>query len=238
MITIALVIGIRQIGDFSMADRYHYLPSIGIGIMLAWGMPFLFKNENVHKMILFPAAIVFLIFLASLTWKQCSYWPNSITVFSHALDVTKNNYLAHNSLASALLEKGETQQAIYHYDNAIRINNYPAANYNKGVIYFRLGQYQKAILSFNEAIRIRPDYAEAYYNLGIIYHGLNRPQVAIKNFDAAIRIMPNHANAYNNRAFIYLNMKNNFAGCSNALKACQLGNCKTLTWARNQGICN
>jgi Flp pilus assembly protein TadD len=238
MITIALVIGIRQIGEFSMADRYHYLPSVGIGIMIAWGIPLLFPTETLRNKILFPAAMVFFMILSLLTWQQCGHWKNSIELWQHALNVTDNNYMAHNNLASALLEKGETQQAIYHYDQAIRINKYPAANYNKGVIYFRLGQYQRAILSFSDAIRVRPDYAEVYYNLGIIYHALGQSQVAIKNFNEAIRIMPNHANAYNNRAFIYLNMKNNFAGCSNALKACQLGNCKTLTWAKDQGICN
>jgi len=232
------VIGILQIGDFAMADRYHYLSSIGIAVGLAWGMPLLFRHENLNKIILFPAAIAFLIFLSFLTWQQCSSWKNSITLFSHALQVTKNNYMAHLNLASALLERGETQKALYHYDKTIRINNYHAANYNKGVIYFRLGQYQKAMMNFHEAIRVKPDYAEAYYNLGIIYHTLGQHEVALKNFNEAIRIMPNHAGAYNNRAFIYLTMKNNISGCSNALKACQLGNCKTLIWAKGKGMCN
>lgn len=232
------VIGILQIGDFAVADRYHYLSSIGIAVGLAWGTPLLFRHENLNKIILFPATIAFLIFLSFLTWQQCSSWKNSITLFSHALQVTKNNYMAHLNLASALLEKGETQKALYHYDKTIRINNYHAANYNKGVIYFRLGQYQKAIMNFHEAIRVKPDYAEAYYNLGIIYHTLGQYEIALKNFNEAIRIMPNHAGAYNNRAFIYLTMKNNISGCSNALKACQLGNCKTLIWARGKGMCN
>jgi tetratricopeptide (TPR) repeat protein len=238
VITIVPIIGIVQIGDFAIADRYHYLPSIGIGVMLAWGIPLLFRSENIHKIILFPAAIAFLIFLSFLTWKQCSYWKNSIGLWNHALHVTKNNYMAHNNLAAALLEKGETQKAIYHYNKATSINNYAAAYYNKGVIYYRLGQYQQAIINFHEAISVKTDYAEAYYNLGRVYHFLGQHQLAIKNYNEAIRIMPNHANAYNNRAFIYLNIGNNFSGCSNALKACKLGNCQTLIWAKSKRLCN
>jgi protein O-mannosyl-transferase len=221
-----------------MTDRYHYLPSIGIGVMLAWGIPLLFKNESVRKKVLFPAAIVFLAILTFLSWKQCGYWENNTELWNHALNVTKDNYMAHNNLASALLEKGETQKAIYHYNKAISINNYAAAYYNKGVINYRLGQHQQAIMNFQEAIRVKPGYAEAYYNLGIVYHFVGQYQLAIKYFNEAIRIMPNHANAHNNRAFIYLNMGNNIAGCSSAKKACDLGNCQTLTWAKGTGACN
>ena len=237
-ITIFPVIGIIQVGNFAMADRYYYLPSIGIGVMLAWGIPLSFKNERVRKKILFPAVIVFLAILTFLAWEQCGYWKNNIGLWNHALNVTKDNYMAHNNLASALLEKEETQKAIYHYNKAISINNYAAAYYNKGVIYYRLGQYQQSIMNFQEAIRLKPDYAEAYYNLGMIYNFLGQHQSAIKNYNEAIRIMPNHANAYNNRAFIYLNMGNNISGCSNAQKACNLGNCGTLTWAKSTRVCN
>jgi len=237
-ITILPVIGIIQIGAFAMADRYHYLPSIGIAVMLAWGMPLLFKREDTRRKILFPAAMVFLIIMSVLTWKQCCYWENNNTLWNHALNVTKDNYMAHNNLASALLEKGEIQKAVYHYNKAISINNYSAAYYNLGVICYRLGQPQQAIDNFNQAIRLTPDYAAAYYNLGIIYYALGQQQRAIENYDKAIRIMPNHANAYNNRAFIYLNMGNNISGCSNALKACALGNCQTLIWAKEKKYCN
>ena len=82
-----------------MADRYTYLPSIGIAVMLAWGIPLLIKNENMRKKILFPAAMAFLAILTFLTWQQCGYWKNSIEIFNHALQVTKDNYLAHINLA-------------------------------------------------------------------------------------------------------------------------------------------
>jgi len=237
-ITILPVIGIFQIGNFSMTDRYHYLPSIGIAMMLAWSVPLLFSGTDVRKKILFPAGIVFLAILTCLSWKQCSSWRNNSELWNHALNVTKDNYMAHNNLASALLEKGNDNKAMYHYKKAIGINNYSPAHYNMGIIYYRLGQYQQSIDSFNQAIRITPDYAAAYFNLGIVYSSMGQVQHALGSYSEAIRIMPNHANAYNNRALIYLSLGQNLSGCSNALKACNLGNCQTLSLANSKGLCN
>ena len=101
VITLLPVTGIIQISSaapYSMADRYHYLPSIGIAVMLAWGIPFLIKHEDTRKKILFPAAIACFAILAVLTWQQCGYWKNSTELFNHALQVTKDNALAHNNL--------------------------------------------------------------------------------------------------------------------------------------------
>jgi hypothetical protein len=235
-ITILPVIGIIQIGNFSMTDRYHYLPSIGIAVMLAWGIPFLFTGKAGR--ILFPVAASFLITLSFLSWRQCGYWKNSVELWSHAVNVTTDNYMAHNNLAFALLEKGETQQALYHYNRAVEINNYPAAHYNIGVVNYRLGQYREAIERFEKAIQEDPDYAAAHYNLGFVNHGLGRYQAAMKSYNETIRLNPLHADAFNNRALIYIKMGNYFSGCSNAKKACKLGNCKTLAWAKDNKLCD
>ena len=121
---------------YAMADRYHYLPSIGIAIMLAWGIPSLIKSENIRKKILFPAAIVFLAILSVLTWQQCGYWKNNIELFNHALQVTKNNYLAHNNLGIALFDEGKIEEAIDHYNKAIRIKpDYVYAYNNRGLLF-------------------------------------------------------------------------------------------------------
>jgi len=207
MITIALVIGIRQIGDFSMADRYHYLPSVGIGIILAWGMPLLFTKETLSKKILFPAAMVFLAFLSFLTWQQCSHWQNSITVFSHALDVTKNNYLAHNNLGLALFAKGKTDEAIAHYNEVIRLRPFDVIPLqNKAIVYTKLGRYQLAIENYNEAIRLKSDNADAYHSRAVIYYELAQYPKALEDFNETIRLKPDYAEAYNNRSNIYLKL--------------------------------
>jgi hypothetical protein len=90
-----------------MADRYTYLPSIGIGIIIAWGIACLLPKEKLRKIILIPAATIVLAALIILTWQQCGYWKNSVEIFSQALRVTNYNYLAHTNLGVALAAEGK-----------------------------------------------------------------------------------------------------------------------------------
>jgi protein O-mannosyl-transferase len=241
VITLMPVVGIIQIGTHAMADRYHYLPSIGIGIVVAWGIPFLIKSENIHKKVLLPTGIAIMTLLAILTWQQCGYWKNSITLFGRALQVTKNNYIAHNHLASALVKNRKFEEAIYHYNEAIRINPiYADAYYNRGIAYYTIGQKKRALEDFTEAIRMIPESsksASAYHNIGTTYFDLGQHQFAIDNFSKAIALKPDYADAWNNRAFVYLNTGNISSGCGDARKACELGNCATLQVARGRGLC-
>ena len=237
-ITILPVIGIIPVGNNAMADRYLYLPSIGIFTMLAWGISSLIKSEETRKKILFPAGIAVIAILAVLTWQQCGYWKNSITLFSHAAQVTKDNFLAHTNLGIALFEKGKIEEAIEHYNKAIGLN--PAYSYpynSRGIIYRERGQYQLAIEDFNNAIRINPDFAEFYYNRGTAYYDLGQYQLAIKDCDEAIILKPSFDNAYMGRGAAYLNQGNNTLGCHDAQKACALGNCKLSASARDIGLC-
>jgi protein O-mannosyl-transferase len=172
-ITITPVIGIiqiSQVAQYAMADRYHYLPSIGIVIMLAWGIPSLIKSEGTGKNILFPASIIFLAVMGFLTWKQCGYWKNNITLYNHALQVTKGTALVYNNLGFALFTEGKIEEAIDNYNKALRITpgNVPSYNH-RGIAYAALGQYQLAIEDFNEAIRLEPKFAQSYNNRGGVY---------------------------------------------------------------------
>jgi protein O-mannosyl-transferase len=222
-ITILPVIKIVQIGNDAMADRYTYLPSIGIAVMLAWGIPFLIKNEDTRRKILFPAAIAFLIIMSVLTWKQCGYWKNSITLFNHALRVTKNNYVAHHGLGLALIAEGRTEEAIDHYNKTISIKpEFPYAYNNRGLVYGGLGQYDLAMEDFDKAIRLKEDYAEAYYNKAVTYANMGQYQLAIENYNKAIILKPDYAYAYTNRGAVYLKQGNNKLGCLDAQKACAL----------------
>lgn len=240
-ITILPVIGIITIGD-PMADRYIYLPSIGISIMAAWGIPFLYDRLSLRKMILFPCAIVFLVLLSALTWKQCGYWKNNTTLANHAFEVTGNNamlIMMHNNLASSLEQEGRIPEAIGHYDEAIRLQPDYAYAYNKrGILYGKIGQYQQAIDDYTEAIRLQPDYALAYNNRANTYVGLGEYNLAIKDYNEAIRIKPDYAYAYNNRGYVYFKNGNNEMGCQDVQQACALGECKRLIIAKNKGLCH
>jgi len=176
--TLLPVIGIIQVGKQSMADRYTYLPLIGTGIVLAWGVPLMFRHEVMRKKILFPVGVLFIFIMSFITWKQCGYWKDSIDLFNHALQVTENNYLAHNDLGLALFAEGKVEEAIDHYSRAIRIMpDHMIIYLNRGDAYARLGLYQSAIDDYTEAIRLKPDCADFYNKRGAVYlsRGNNGP---------------------------------------------------------------
>jgi tetratricopeptide (TPR) repeat protein len=241
-ITIAPVIGIIQISKsapYAMADRYHYLPSIGLAITLAWGIPTLIKSEEIRKNLLFPAGIIFMAIISFLSWKQCGYWKNSIELFSHTLKVTDYNWLTYYNRGNEYKGLGNYKQAIEDYGRAIEIKpGYTEAYNNRGVTYKGLGNYKQAIDDFNRAIEIKPGFAEAYNNRGNAYNGLGSYKQAIDDFNRAIEINPGYADAYYNRAVVYLNQGDNISGCRYAQKACALGNCKLLEMTRGKGDCH
>jgi hypothetical protein len=207
-ITIAPVIGIIQVSisaPYAMADRYHYLPSIGLAVMMAWGIPALIKSEALRKKILFPAGIAVLAILSFLSWNQCGYWKNSIILFSHTIKVTDDNWLAYN---------------------------------NKGVTYYELGDHKQAIEDYSRAIEINPDYIEAYNNRSTSYYHLGNYNQAIEDCNRVIGIKPGYAEAYLNRGNAYLNQGDNISGCRDARKACELGDCKLLEWAKDRANCH
>ncbi len=199
------LIGLVQAGGHAITDRHTYLPSIGIAIVLAWGFPFLVKNKNIHKKILFFGGMAIIIILAILTWRQCGYWKNGITLFSHTLMVTKNNDRIHANCGLTFFEKGKINQAIYHFDKAIRIAPYCHDYYmSRAHAYVKAGSYQKAVEDFNMVIRLKPDYAEAYYERGTLYGKfMGQYQSAIEDFSRAINLKPDFIKAYNNRGIAY-----------------------------------
>jgi tetratricopeptide (TPR) repeat protein len=175
-ITILPVIGIIQISftaPYAMADRYYYLPSIGIAMMLAWGFPALMQSENMRRKILFPAGVIFIALLSFVTWQQCRYWKNSIELWNHTLRVTKDNYMAHYSLGYALFDEGKFEDAVEQYNEAIRLRpNAAEAFFNRGNAYTSFSQYQKALDDFNQAIRLKENYADAYNNRAVVFISL------------------------------------------------------------------
>jgi tetratricopeptide (TPR) repeat protein len=198
------VIGIVQVGNHSMAERYTYLPLIGISIGLAWGVPLLFPGKDIRKIVLFPITIAILLVLAVLAWQQCGYWRNSISLFDQTLRVTKDNYIAHGSLGIALFKEGKTKEAIDHYNKAILIRpDYSKPYDSRGIAYDKLGQYQKAIEDFNIAIRLNSEYAASYNNRGTAYYKSGQHQQALEDYNMAIRLKEDYADAYNNRGIVY-----------------------------------
>ena len=236
--TLVPVIGIVQVGSQSMADRYTYIPLIGLFIMVAWGVPELLKKWNHRKEILLASSALSILCLSIITWTQVGYWQNSITLFDHTLKVTDNNWLAYTSRGTAYNYLGNYKQAIEDYGRAIEINPRLAeAYYNRGKTYHGLGNYKQAIEDYSRALEIKPGLAEVFINRGVAYYNLGNYKQAIEDYDRAIEIKPGYLEAYNNRGTAYLTQGNKELGCRDAQKACELGDCRTLEVAKGRGDC-
>jgi len=169
-VTLIPVIGIIRSTAHSMHDNYIYLPSIGLSVMMAWGLTQLIKNESIGRKFLLPAAIIIFLLMSFFAWKQCGYWKNSIELWNRALMVTSDNYMAYNGRGAAYGELGQYGLAFEDFNHSILLKpDYSYAYYNRGTVYNKRGQYPQAIDDYNRSIRLKPDYAPAYNNRGIAY---------------------------------------------------------------------
>jgi tetratricopeptide (TPR) repeat protein len=196
--TLVPVIGLIQIGTQAMADRYTYIPLIGLFIMIAWSFPENLSKWRYKRITTIPIAVSVLSILAVITWFQVRYWKDSIALFKHALEVTENNYVVHNNLGFALKEKGRVDEAVNHYSEALRINpDFELAHLNLGVVYAGRGDNKAAIKHYKEALRVKPDFITAYINMGNVRLRQGRIADAISYYSEALRLNPDSAQAYN-----------------------------------------
>jgi len=200
LVTLVPVIGIITVGSQSMADRYSYIPFIGLFIMAAWGGGAdLMKGLHQRKSILALFGGGVIIASAALTWQQLDYWRDNISLYNHTLEVTTGNFLIYDNLGSALDRKGYLDAAIQAHREAIRINpNYAAAYTNLGVIFERQGSLDAAIQAHREALRINPNFAEAHYNLGACLERKGSLEAAIQEYRENLRITPDATKAHVN----------------------------------------
>ncbi len=206
--TLIPVIGIIQVGLQAYADRYTYIPYIGLFIMLAWGLPQLLSKLPYRKIALGVSMVIVLTGLGICAHRQTSYWKNSITLFSHALSVTQNNYIAYHGLGAAYGSLGRIDEAIDAYKQAIQIKpSYAEAYFSLGRDYENLSRLSEAIEAYKQAIRIKPGYADAYLALSNAYNKLGRYQDSVKVCKQAIRIKPDYAEAYNNLGVAYARLE-------------------------------
>jgi len=201
--TLIPVIGIVQVGVQAMADRYTYIPLIGIFIIVAWGVPELISKWHHKEKVLSVSVGIITLTLLITTWGQVSQWKNSITIFKHALKVANensyNSYLINYHLGGAFWNKRKTGEAISHFKMAIKINPDYAPTYNNlGIILGAEGKTEEEISYYKMAIQINPDFAKAHSNLGNALQKGKKNSEAISHYKMAIKINPDYANAHSN----------------------------------------
>ena len=197
--TLIPVIGLVQVGAQSMADRYTYIPLIGLFIIMAWGGYTIASSHIGYGK--FPALIgcAFILFCSVRTNVQVQYWKDSFSLFSQAMRVTSNNALAYNNYGMALAEQGRMEEAVPNFQMAIKIDHkFETAYNNLGAAMIRQGHMKEAMEYLKTALILRPEYADAENNMGIVLDKSGKTFDAIKHFEKALILEPSNVNAHNN----------------------------------------
>jgi len=197
--TLVPVIGLVQVGGASHADRYTYVPLIGIFVALAWGASELVSGRRWGRAAMGAAGGAVVLALTTTAYVQAGYWRDSGTLFSRALAVTQDNWMAWTCLGVALEERGRSEEAVARYREALRIDpDFAEAWYDLGVSTARMGKDREAMGYYREALKRAPGLANAWYNLGVSAEKLGLPREAMDAYREALRRDPAYARAWYN----------------------------------------
>jgi Tfp pilus assembly protein PilF len=189
--TLIPVIGLVQVGSQAVADRYTYLPSIGIFIMLAWGVAELFAHWKYKKILISFTTSMLMIALIIATRTQVSYWKNTLTLYEHTLEITKNNYVIHNNYGCYLRNQGVLDAAIENFNKALQIKpDYVAALNNLGMTLRTQGKIDQAVIQWQKALDLQPYHPNVNANLGFALAMQGRYEQAIEHFNIALKVKP------------------------------------------------
>jgi tetratricopeptide (TPR) repeat protein len=197
LVTLAPVIGIVQVGGQARADRYMYVPMIGLLILVAWGGLELVERRPRLKTPALALAILACCAFTPVTWAQIGYWQNGETLFAHAVAVTEDNYLAQHNLGSALLNRpGRLDEAATHLREAVRLNpDSVRARTDLGSALAKMGRYPEAIAEFQAALKLDASAAILHHNLGNALLESGRTAEAIAEYENALRLDPGYSEA-------------------------------------------
>jgi len=195
--TLVPVIGFLQVGGQAMADRYTYVPLIGIFVAAVWGLADLAEARRTPRLVMALVASAVVALFGAISWRQAGFWRDSVTLHQRSLDVTASNWKASQGLCDALLDLGRFGEATAACEQAIRILPvYPEAWQTLGVVRARMGKPDEAIPFFRKALALRPDYFNALRNLGSAVGNLGDYEQASGYFRQALRLRPDDAETW------------------------------------------
>ena len=196
LIMLAPVIGIVQVGPQARADRYTYLPQIGLYLLLTWAAADLCAGWRHRRVVLGVTATAILTALIVCARAQTAYWQNSESLWTHTLACTSDNLIAHNNLGVVLLQKGDVDGAVVHFQQALQIKpDSVQVHNNLGLALKKQGHIEEAMEQYDKSIQINPNNSEAQYNLGLALADKGRFEEAIEKYRQAIQISPNYSEA-------------------------------------------
>jgi len=195
--TLVPVIGLVQVGAQASADRYTYVPMVGLTIMLGWGAADLVKRHSGLTRPIVALAAAAGIACVLLTRSQLSYWKDSESLFRHAIDVTSDNYIAHNNLANYYLVHKRNQEAAVQIDAALRIKPaYPDAHVNLAYLLKQAGRYDESEREYQAALSLQPANPEAHSGYGALLVAEGRAADALREFSTVISLRPDYADGH------------------------------------------
>ena len=199
VITLVPVSGLIQVGNHSRADRYTYVPLIGIFLMTVWGAVELCGSWRCRRALLGFAAAAILAGLMAGAYVQTGYWKDSVSLWTHTLAYTSGNASAHNNLGAVLAARAKWDEAVEHYERALQLDpGYALAHYNLGSVLARQGKLDEAISHYERALQFKPDSAETHNNLGNALGRQGKLDEAISHYERALQLKPDSAEVHNN----------------------------------------
>jgi len=203
--TLVPVIGLVQVGLWpAFADRWAYVPLIGIFVIVAWAVPDVLAGWRVRKVALAASAAIVLLVLAVCTHFQLRYWRSSTALFQHAIDVTDDSYQAHFSMIKPLLKEGKFAQAIEYGQKSLELNpNYASAHNSLGAVLLESGRLDEAFIHLQKALQLKPHFPAAHVNLGALFVKQDKLDQAVEHFSEALRLQPDLLSAHVNIASVF-----------------------------------
>jgi Tfp pilus assembly protein PilF len=199
LVTLLPVIGLIQVGSHSHADRYTYVPLMGVFLIVTWGIHDLISRRRGGMVALSTIGLAAILLCAMLATKQIGYWKDSETLFRHVIEVTKNNYLAYHCLGVAVSAQGRADEAMAHYEAALQINPaYGEAHNNLGIELATRGKIDEAMIHFRDAVRFSPGLASAHSNLGMALASRGHLREAVKEYEESLRLKPDNPQVHSN----------------------------------------
>ena len=204
----APVIGLVHVGSYALADRYTYLPTIGLGIVLAWSLgPAAGTPRGLGRMVRTAACVVLVLAALVLTWWQTGFWRDTRTVFTRAAAVTRDNALAHTKLGNIALEEKRLDEARRHFVEALRIEPRNPERYcSLGCVYAEEGDSDAALRCFRKAVELAPSHPAANYNLGCALLDQGAHSEAVSRLAVAVQGEPENASAQTNLGIALLHL--------------------------------